>query len=203
MTSSTDGMMQEPAVKLPDLSSVLDKIDFDKKPISHTKRGKATGRFSVAKWGSLIIELLAYPNEEDQILEEFGLTKTQYADLRGNKLFMSVWEETESSIVALALSGGFQLNARRIAEQSLDVLEDVIARGEDKDRLKAIELNARLANLDPLVQAKLKDNAATVNTGVQLVVNFSNQLKSPAAFQGSGEQVVIDTTAEVISEERE
>lgn len=201
--SSTDGMMEEPTIKLPDLSAVLDKIDFDKKPLSHGKRGASTGRFSVAKWGSLIIELLAYPEEEDVILEEFGLTKTQYANLRGNELFMSVWKETESSIVALAMSGGFQLNARRIAEQGLDVLEDVIANGEDKNRLKAIELNARFANLDPLVQAKLKDNSATVNTGVQLVVNFSNQLRSPSAFQGSGEQVVIDTTAEVVNETRE
>lgn len=202
MTSSIDGMMNEPAVKLPDLSTVLDQIDFDRKPLSHGKRGASAGRFSVAKWGSLIIELLAYPEEEDVILEEFGLTKTQYANLRGNELFMSVWKETESSIVALAMSGGFQLNARRIAEQGLDVLEDVIANGEDKDRLKAIELNARFANLDPLVQAKLKENTATVNTGVQLVVNFSNQLRSPAAFQGNKE-VVIDTTAEVVNEERE
>lgn len=199
MTSSTDGMQTEQKLNLPDLSKVLDQIDFDKKPLSHGRRGESAGRFSVAKWGALIIELLAYPEEEESILAEYGLTKNQYASLRGNKLFMKVWEETESSIVALAVSGGFQLNTRRIAEQSLDVLEEIIATGDDKERLKAIELNARFANLDPLVQAKLKENSSTVNTGVQLVVNFSNQLKPPAAFKDGG-NVVIDTTAEVVSE---
>lgn len=196
--SSTDGMTT--ALTIPDLSSVLDQIDFNKKPLSHGRQGASKSRFSVAKWGSLIIELLAYPNEEDHILEEFGLTKNQYAELKGNPLFQSVWKETESSIVALATNGGFQLNARRLAEQSLNVLEEIIETADDKDRLKAIELNARFANLDPLVQAKSKDNAQTINTGVQLVVNFSDQLRVPDGFkQGGG--VVIDTVAEVKSEE--
>lgn len=194
MTSSTDGMT---AVQMPDLSAVLDQIDFDKKPISHGRQA-SVGRFSVAKWGALIIELLAYPNEEDAILEEFGLTKNQYAELRGNSLFQSVWKETESTIVALAANGGFQLNARRIAEQSLDRLEEIIAHADHKDSLKAIELNARLSNLDPLVQAKIKDNQVQTS-GVQLVVNFSNQLRVPDGFkQGSG--VVIDTVSEVIDD---
>lgn len=187
-------------IKIPDLTSVLDQIDFDKKPISHGRQGASKSRFSVAKWGSLIIELLAYPDEEDNILAEFGLTKNQYAELKGNSLFQSVWKETESSIVALASNGGFQLNARRLAEQSLNVLEEIIESADDKERLKAIELNARFANLDPLVQAKSKDNSQTVNTGVQLVVNFSDKLRVPDGFkQGSG--VVIDTVAEVKSEE--
>lgn len=183
---------------IPDLASVLDKIDFKKKPLSHGRQGKNKGRFSVAKWGSLAIELIAYPEEEDQILEDFGLTKLQYAELKGNALFKSVWKETESSIVALAANGGFQLNARRLAEQSLNVLEEIIEQGDDKERLKAIELNARFANLDPLVQAKLRENTTT-QTGVQLIVNFSDQLRVPSGFAQGGE-IVIDTVAEVTDE---
>lgn len=193
MTNLTDGMIIK---NLPDLSSVLDQIDFNKKPISHGRQGADKSRFSVAKWGSLIIELIAYPNEEDNILDEFGLTKNQYAELRGNPLFQSVWKETESSIVALATNGGFQLNARRLAEQSLNVLEEIIETASDRERLKAIELNARFANLDPIVQAKIKDNTATVNAGVQLVVHFSDKLKVPDGFK-AGQEVIIDTVAEV------
>lgn len=192
--SSTDG------VKTPDLSGVLSKIDFNRSPLSHGRQGKRKGRFSVAKWGSLAIELIAYPEEEDNILAEFGLTKLQYAELKGNALFQSVWKETEASIVALAMGGGFQLNARRIAEQGLNVLEEIIETGEDKDRLKAIEMNARFANLDPMIQAKIKDNAA-VQTGVQLVVNFSESLRVPSGFK-QGSDIVIDTVAEVVNEER-
>lgn len=193
MTNLTDGMIIK---NRPDLSSVLDQIDFNKKPISHGRQGADKSRFSVAKWGSLIIELIAYPNEEDNILDEFGLTKNQYAELRGNPLFQSVWKETESSIVALAANGGFQLNARRLAEQSLNVLEEIIETASDRERLKAIELNARFANLDPIVQAKIKDNTTTVNAGVQLVVNFSDKLKVPDGFK-AGQEVIIDTVAEV------
>lgn len=192
--SSTDGM------KTPDLSGVLSKIDFHRGPLSHGRQGKSKGRFSVAKWGSLAIELIAYPDEEDNILAEFGLTKLQYAELKGNSLFQSVWKETESSIVALAMSGGFQLNARRIAEQGLNVLEEIMETGDDKDRLKAIEMNARFANLDPIVQAKIKDNTS-VQTGVQLVVNFSESLRVPSGFK-QGSEIVIDTVAEVVDEER-
>lgn len=193
--SSTTGTT---AKMTPDLSSVLDKIDFNRQPTSHGRQGKDKGRFSVAKWGSLVIELIAYPNEEDQILEEFGLTKCQYAELKGNTLFQAVWKETESSIVALATNGGFQLNARRLAEQGLNVLEEIIEQGDDKERLKAIELNARFANLDPLVQAKMRENVAT-QTGVQLVVNFSDQLRVPSGFK-QGKEIIIDTVAEVTDE---
>ena len=36
MSSSTDGLTQESTeVQLPDLSSILDNIDFDRKPLSH------------------------------------------------------------------------------------------------------------------------------------------------------------------------
>lgn len=192
--SLTDG------VGTPDLSSVLAKIDFNKGPLSHGRQGVAKGRFSVAKWGALAIELIAYPEEEDNILAEFGLTKLQYAELKGNKLFQAVWQETESTIVALATAGSFQFNARRVAEQSLNVLEEIIECGDDKDRLKAIELNARFASLDPIIQAKTKENAA-VQTGVQLVVNFSNDLRVPSGFK-QGSDIVIDTVGEVIHEER-
>ncbi len=185
MSSLTDGMTQESSVTsvaVPDLSSILDSIDFDKKPVSHTSTARR-GHFHVGKWGSLIIELIAYPTEQDAILEEFGLTKFQFSELMGNPVFRAVYKDTESSIVALASNGGYQLSSRRLAEQGLQVLEEIMVHGEDKDRLKAIELSARLANLDPLVQAKLKSEAATVNTGVQLVVNFGEGMPVPAAFK--------------------
>lgn len=197
MKNLSDGMTN---VAVPDLTSVLSQIDFNKKPLSHGRQGVEKGRFSVAKWGSLIIELIAYPDEEDAILAEFGLTKHQYATLKGNALFQTVWKETESSIVSLATSGGFQLNARRLAEQGLNVLEDVMEHGDDKDRLKAVESAARFANLDPIVQAKTRDNTAQTSTGVQLVVNFNENLRVPDGFK-KGNQIVIDTVAEKVTDE--
>lgn len=198
MLNSTDGMTQENSkTQLPDLSSILDSIDFDRKPLSHGSQA-GRGRFSVGKWGSLIIELIAYPQEQDAILAEFGLTKLQFSELMGNPIFQAVYKDTESSIVALASNGGYQLSQRRLAEQGITVLEEIMASGEDKDRIKAVELAARLGNLDPLVQAKLKQDNATVNTGVQLVVNFGNGLKVPDAFKGGN--MVIETTAEVVDE---
>lgn len=199
MSSSTDGMTQESTkVQLPDLSSILDNIDFDRKPLSHGSQA-SRGRFSVGKWGSLIIELIAYPQEQDAILAEFGLTKFQFSELMGNPIFQAVYKDTESSIVALASNGGYQLSQRRLAEQGITVLEEIMAGGEDKDRIKAVELAARLGNLDPLVQAKMKQENVAVNTGVQLVVNFGNGLKVPDAFKGQ-QNVVIETTAEAVDE---
>lgn len=198
MSSSTDGMTQESTkVQLPDLSSILDNIDFERKPLSHGSQA-SRGRFSVGKWGSLIIELIAYPQEQDAILAEFGLTKFQFSELMGNPIFQAVYKDTESSIVALASNGGYQLSQRRLAEQGITVLEEIMASGEDKDRIKAVELAARLGNLDPLVQAKMKQENVAVNTGVQLVVNFGNGLKVPDAFKGGN--VVIETTAEAVDE---
>lgn len=199
MSSSTDGLTQESTkVQLPDLSSILDNIDFDRKPLSHGSQA-SRGRFSVGKWGSLIIELIAYPQEQDAILAEFGLTKFQFSELMGNPIFQAVYKDTESSIVALASNGGYQLSQRRLAEQGITVLEEIMASGEDKDRIKAVELAARLGNLDPLVQAKMKQENVAVNTGVQLVVNFGNGLKVPDAFKGQ-QNVVIETTAEAVDE---
>lgn len=199
MSSSTDGMTQESTkVQLPDLSSILDNIDFERKPLSHGSQA-SRGRFSVGKWGSLIIELIAYPQEQDAILAEFGLTKFQFSELMGNPIFQAVYKDTESSIVALASNGGYQLSQRRLAEQGITVLEEIMASGEDKDRIKAVELAARLGNLDPLVQAKMKQENVAVNTGVQLVVNFGNGLKVPDAFKGQ-QNVVIETTAEAVDE---
>lgn len=199
MSSSTDGLTQESTkVQLPDLSSILDNIDFDRKPLSHGSQA-SRGRFSVGKWGSLIIELIAYPQEQDAILAEFGLTKFQFSELMGNPIFQAVYKDTESSIVALASNGGYQLSQRRLAEQGITVLEEIMANGEDNNRLKAIELSARLGNLDPLVQAKMKQENVAVNTGVQLVVNFGNGLKVPDAFKGQ-QNVVIETTAEAVDE---
>lgn len=185
MTVETDNTQT-----VPDLSDILSAIDFNKKPISHAPQGAKRSRFSVGKWGSLIIELVAYPNDRDAILEEFGLTPYQLSELMANPIFQAVYKETESSIVALASNGGYQLSQRRLSEQGLNVLEEILVNGDDKDRLKAIELSATLGNLNPAVQAKMKEQQA-VSTGVQLVVNFNNQMPVPKAFQ-QGKAVVID-----------
>lgn len=202
MSNLTDGTTQCASVKALDLSEVLDSISFTQntKPISH---GLATatarsGLFSVTKWGALITELIAYPNQKAEVLEHFGITEYQLAELQDNSLFQAMYKDVQSSITSLASNGGFQLNARRLAEQSMTVLEDVLANGDDNMRVKAAEMIARWANLDPLVQAKLSKGEATVNTGVQLVVNFSENMPVPAAFKG--QSVVIDTTSEVVDE---
>lgn len=197
MSSSTDGMTPTNS-KLPDLSDVLEQIDFSAKPVEHGKTANI-GLFHVGKWGSLIIELIAYPDDVGSVLEHYGLSKYQYENLKANPLFQKVYKDTESSILAMATSGGYQLSARRVAEQGLTVLEDIIANGEDKDRLKAIEMAARLANLDPLIQARQKQEQVAVNTGVQLVVNFGQGLEPPKAFQGQS-NTVIDVKAEELSE---
>lgn len=195
MTSLSNGTT---VASIPDLTPVLDQIDFSKKPLSHGRQGSKKSRFSVAKWGSLIIELIAYPEEEANILNEFGLSRNQYAELKGNKLFQTVWKETESSIVALATNGGFQLNARRLAEQSLNVLEDILEGASPKEQLKASELIARLANVDPLIQSKMRPQDQQTTSGVQLVVNVSPALPMPSGFKTAGE-VIID--AEVVKDE--
>lgn len=197
MSSSTDGMTHTNS-NLPDLSDVLAQIDFSAKPVEHGKTGNR-GHFHVGKWGSLVIELIAYPDEVDTVLDHYGLSRYQYESLKANPLFQKLYKDTERSIMEMATSGGYQLSARRVAEQGLTVLEEIIAHGEDKDRLKAIEMAARLANLDPLIQAKQKQDQAVVNTGVQLVVNFGNGLEPPKAFQGQN-NTVIDVKAEKISE---
>lgn len=196
MSNLTDGMT--PTTTLPDLSDVLAQIDFSAKPIEHGKTGNR-GHFHVGKWGSLVIELVAYPDSVDAVLEHYGLSRYQYETLKANPLFQKLYKDTESSIYAMATSGGYQLSARRVAEQGLTVLEEIIAHGEDKDRLKAIEMAARLANLDPLIQARQKQEQVAVNTGVQLVVNFGNGLEPPKAFKGQS-NTVIDVKSEDISE---
>ena len=187
-----------PTTTLPDLSDVLAQIDFSAKPVEHGKTGNR-GHFHVGKWGSLVIELVAYPDSVDAVLEHYGLSRYQYETLKANPLFQKLYKDTESSIYAMATSGGYQLSARRVAEQGLTVLEEIIAHGEDKDRLKAIEMAARLANLDPLIQARQKQEQVAVNTGVQLVVNFGNGLEPPKAFKGQS-NTVIDVKSEDISE---
>ena len=201
MPNLTDGMTQDLPVDrnegdLPDLSSILAEIDFDRKPISH---GSAAlhGNFHIGKWGSLIIELLAYPAEQESILAEYGLTAYQFETLKGNKLFQEVYREVESSMSALAGTNGFQLQARRVAEQGLARIEDIISRGEDKDALKAFEMAANMANLNPALLAKTKSEQATVNTGGQLVVNFGGGLRMPEAFKNR--ETVIDVKPEDIN----
>lgn len=182
---------------LPDLSDILSSIDFNAKPMEYGKTANH-GHFHVGKWGGLIIELIANPAAEEAILETYGLTKYQFENLKASALFQQVYKETESAVLSQASSGAFQLAARRVAEQGLTRLEEIIARGDDKDSIKAFETVTRLANLDPAVQAKLKEDKV-VQSGVQLVVNFAPGLEPPKAFQGSS-ATVIDVQPEKVDE---
>ena len=185
----------QPAI--PDLSDILAQIDFDAKPMEYGKTA-GQGRFHVGKWGALILELIANPADEESILQSYGLTKYQYENLKASKLFQQVYKETESAVLSQAASGAFHLAARRIAEQGLTVMENIIAYGEAKDQIKAFETVTRLANLDPAIQAKLKDDKV-VQSGVQLVVNFAPGLEPPKAFQGAN-NTIIDVQAENVDE---
>nr|DAR54726.1 MAG TPA: hypothetical protein [Caudoviricetes sp.] len=198
MQSSTDGMTPTNS-NLPDLSDVLAQIDFSAKPIEHGKAGNQ-GLFHVGKWGSLVIELIAYPDDQEAVLEHYGLSQYQFEDLKANPLFQKLYKDTESTVHALATNGGFQLAARRVAEQGLTVLEEIMVNGDDKERLKAVEMAARLANLDPAVIAKQRQEQATVSTGVQLVVNFGKGLEPPKAFQGQSNTVIDVKPEDIISE---
>lgn len=182
---------------LPDLSDILSSIDFNAKPMEYGKTANQ-GHFHVGKWGALILELIANPADEESILETYGLTKYQYENLKASPLFQQVYKETESAVLSQAASGAFHLAARRVAEQGLTVMENIIAYGDDKDRIKAFETVTRLANLDPAVQAKLKEDKV-VQSGVQLVVNFAPGLEPPKAFQGSS-ATVLDVQPEKVDE---
>jgi hypothetical protein len=210
MSNLTDGMTadttlpNEPAgtpvaenQALPDLSDILSSIDFNAKPMEYGKTANQ-GHFHVGKWGALILELIANPADEESILETYGLTKYQYENLKASPLFQQVYKETESAVLSQAASGAFHLAARRVAEQGLTVMENIIAYGDDKDKIKAFETVTRLANLDPAVQAKLKEEKV-VQSGVQLVVNFAPGLEPPKAFQGSS-ATVIDVQPEKVDE---
>lgn len=185
----------QPAI--PDLSDILAQIDFDAKDMEYGKTA-SQGRFHVGKWGALILELIANPADEESILQAYGLTKYQYENLKASKLFQQVYKETESAVLSQAASGAFHLAARRIAEQGLTVMENIIAYGDSKDQIKAFETVTRLANLDPAIQAKLKDDKV-VQSGVQLVVNFAPGLEPPKAFQGAS-NTIIDVQAENVDE---
>lgn len=182
---------------LPDLSDILSSIDFNAKPMEYGKTANQ-GHFHVGKWGALILELIANPADEESILETYGLTKYQYENLKASPLFQQVYKETESAVLSQAASGAFHLAARRVAEQGLTVMENIIAYGDDKDKIKAFETVTRLANLDPAVQAKLKEDKV-VQSGVQLVVNFAPGLEPPKAFQGIN-NTVIDVQPEKVNE---
>lgn len=182
---------------LPDLSDILSSIDFNAKPMEYGKTANQ-GHFHVGKWGALILELIANPADEESILETYGLTKYQYENLKASPLFQQVYKDTESAVLSQAVSGAFHLAARRVAEQGLTVMENIIAYGDDKDKIKAFETVTRLANLDPAVQAKLKEDKV-IQSGVQLVVNFAPGLEPPKAFQGSS-ATVIDVQPEKVDE---
>lgn len=210
MSNLTDGMTPDTTLPdkpagaqvaenqaLPDLSDILSSIDFNAKPMEYGKTANQ-GHFHVGKWGALILELIANPADEESILETYSLTKYQYENLKASPLFQQVYKETESAVLSQAASGAFHLAARRVAEQGLTVMENIIAYGDDKDRIKAFETVTRLANLDPAVQAKLKEDKV-VQSGVQLVVNFAPGLEPPKAFQGSS-ATVIDVQPEKVDE---
>lgn len=201
-TSTTLASVEQPLdddnqPAIPDLSDILAQIDFDAKPMEYGKTA-GQGRFHVGKWGALILELIANPADEESILQSYGLTKYQYENLKASKLFQQVYKETESAVLSQAASGAFHLAARRIAEQGLTVMENIIAYGDSKDQIKAFETVTRLANLDPAIQAKLKDDKV-VQSGVQLVVNFAPGLEPPKAFQGAN-NTIIDVQAENVDE---
>lgn len=201
--STTLGSVEQPLVddtqqpSIPDLSDILEQIDFDAKPMEYGKTANQ-GHFHVGKWGALILELIANPADEESILQTYGLTKYQYENLKASPLFQQVYKETERAVLSQAASGAFHLAARRVAEQGLTVMENIIAYGEDKDKIKAFETVTRLANLDPAIQAKLKDDKV-VQSGVQLVVNFAPGLEPPKAFKGSN-NTIIDVQAEKVDE---
>ena len=210
MSNLTDGMTTDTTLPdeqagtqvaenqaLPDLSDILSSIDFNAKPMEYGKTANQ-GHFHVGKWGALILELIANPADEESILETYGLTKYQYENLKASPLFQQVYKETESAVLSQAASGAFHLAARRVAEQGLTVMENIIAYGDDKDKIKAFETVTRLANLDPAVQAKLKEDKV-VQSGVQLVVNFAPGLEPPKAFQGAN-ATVIDVQPEKVDE---
>ncbi len=182
---------------LPDLSDILSSIDFNAKPMEYGKTANQ-GHFHVGKWGALILELITNPVDEESILETYGLTKYQYENLKASQLFQQVYKETERAVLSQAASGAFHLAVRRVAEQGLTVMENIIAYGDDKDKIKAFETVTRLANLDPAVQAKLKEDKV-VQSGVQLVVNFAPGLEPPKAFQGAN-ATVIDVKPEKVNE---
>lgn len=196
--SETDKTAVVSVEDFPDLGSILDDVDFERKPLKHGNLDG--GLFHVGKWGSLIIELVSYPDEVDNILANYNLTRVQYAKLMGNEIFRAVYNDTKSSIVALAGSGGYQLSARRLAEQGLSILEDIMENGKDSDRLKAIELSARLANLDPIIQAKTKEQASG-STGVQLVVNFGGGMPMPSSFNVKQNEQVIEVKPDEVEYE--
>lgn len=210
MSNLTDGMTTDTTLPneqagtqvaenqaLPDLSDILSSIDFNAKPMEYGKTANQ-GHFHVGKWGALILELIANPADEESILETYGLTKYQYENLKASPLFQQVYKETESAVLSQAASGAFHLAARRVAEQGLTVMENIIAYGDDKDKIKAFETVTRLANLDPAVQAKLKEEKV-MQSGVQLVVNFAPGLEPPKAFQGAN-ATVIDVQPEKVDE---
>lgn len=210
MSNLTDGMTTDTTLPdeqagaqvaenqaLPDLSDILSSIDFNAKPMEYGKTANQ-GHFHVGKWGALILELIANPADEESILETYSLTKYQYENLKASPLFQQVYKDTESAVLSQAASGAFHLAARRVAEQGLTVMENIIAYGDDKDKIKAFETVTRLANLDPAVQAKLKEDKV-VQSGVQLVVNFAPGLEPPKAFQGSS-ATVIDVQPEKVDE---
>lgn len=182
----------EPTVAVPDLSDLLMSVDFDSKPLSYDL--ELEDQFGVHKWGSLAIELIALPLHHDEIIKKYGLSDTQFALLMENKLFKEVYKETESSISALVANGAFQLNARRLAEQGLAVLREVMRHGNYGEKLNAVKMAALYAGLDPSLHKKDKD--VQVNTGVQLVVNFSGSLPTPSAFKDKN--VIIEAVADEV-----
>lgn len=182
-----------PDVQVPDLSDLVMQVDFDKRPLDFALN--EAEEFGVHKWGALAIELIAEPLHREEIVRKYGLSDTQFALLMENKLFKEVYKETESSISALVANGAFQLNARRLAEQGLAVLREVMRHGNYGEKLNAVKMAALYAGLDPSLHKK--DKEVQVNTGVQLVVNFSGSLPAPSAFKNNN-NVIIEAVADEV-----
>ncbi len=68
-------------------------------------------------------------------------------------------------------------------------MENIIAYGENKDKIKAFETVTRLTNLDPAIQAKLK-MIKSGSSGVQLVVNFAVLSHRERRFRGANNTII-------------
>lgn len=183
MSNSKDGKNIDNTMDddtIPDLSQALKQIDFDRKPEDYGVAVRS-GRFSISKWGSLALELLTHPHDIDEVLKHYNLTRIQYSQLLDNPFFQEIMKEMQKSLPELAKNGAYQLTMHRLAEQGAHVLEDIMASGEDKNRLKAVELAARLANLDPIVQAKANERGA--GNGISLQISFGGGMTQPNSFK--------------------
>lgn len=134
------------------------------------------------EWGGLALELLLEPDNAEEICETYGTTaEAVYAALDSNKDFHAAFSEAKSRIKSLGPNAGYILRAQYMAEQQLRPLQE-LATGPavpPQIKLKAIEMTAKFALLDPSVQKK--DDKAAGAAGVSVTFNFGAGLPTPSA----------------------